>query len=92
LPGKHDKTIFLPPAQARDSRSEKARTGEKKEQKTPQAVLWFQRDADSPGYTYFKLTTLQQKWESEICGQGRDKVAPAASLPRLVQERLPWRP
>lgn len=29
-------------------------------------------------------------WESEVCGQGRVRTAPAASLPGLVQERLPW--
>lgn len=75
---------------SQQSRSEKAGIAEK-EERAPQAVLWVQRDAGSPGYTYFKLIPLQQKGDSEVCGQGRGKTATAASLPRLVQERLPWR-
>lgn len=60
------------PAQATESRSEKARIREKGE-RAPQGVLCIQRDAGSPGYTYFKLTALQQKWESEVCGQRRGR-------------------
>lgn len=60
------------PTQATESRSEKVRVGEKGE-RAPQGVLCVQRDAGSPGYTYFKLTALQQKWDSEGCGQRRGR-------------------